>query len=776
MLLCATVPAFAANVQEEYICELRLIYADDYNEAKSILAGSEFSDYKLLNENLNRSTGKTGVWLAYKTTTNIEDAITDIAVMQMDGGYKEGNYQAMIQKSLEEYVAMGEVYVDAIDYFIEAYDEGDFLAELAYRQLNFYTSVTDESLGIEIPDFDGELLGDVFYNGISATELATIFMEGNSYALDNIRSLITMGVSYNEDGLHYLEKVAEAVERMNDDADAFEDEDNFDDYDDLALVISGSISAFKNMFEELARYEDDMDYYDDDVTDLELQYVEHKSLANRFREVDYLDGNSLYDFCMSFEYNEDDMSPLYPLVAALNEGQVAMTKVSHFYDVVRYSMSDYPEEELIEAVEELEAIYSVTPFDVYNGVDRSIFRGTFALTSAAYRADAYTEEGLLNHLFVEKTAWTVSALASGVCGGIFAAWAVNRTLDALSAKVTVAGAKEFVKHLIVYKNQLYEYAAEAMSGIAPTQIGLSASYGSNCVETINTLFLKAFPEWTNNVVMTSQSFNTKLSMLTASKSGISAKLSAVDYEAINAIKAEYGSVRGSIDNTFTEWREAGNEIIATNAGVSKMAMFGTGVLYVVSAGLMLYTAYTLGHTVWNYYHPEYSDIPTALVDLIDTPDGDRYIKYDAVFNAESNKDGVYEVVDLNAFKGQRWNALYYTKSYEAGNPLLADTFTVSTSSNTPKKNYAPVHAFGEVVSFNLNKYNYNYSTSIYLSVKQSENNKSAVADVPEIVGSVFGAGYWILAGSIGAVVGIGGTLATQGLIKKKKNKEGAAKA
>ena len=40
MLVCATVPAFAAGA-EEYICELRLIYAEDYEEAMDIRADGE---------------------------------------------------------------------------------------------------------------------------------------------------------------------------------------------------------------------------------------------------------------------------------------------------------------------------------------------------------------------------------------------------------------------------------------------------------------------------------------------------------------------------------------------------------------------------------------------------------------------------------------------------------------------------------------------------------------------------------------------------------------
>ena len=58
-----------------------------------------------------------------------------------------------------------------------------------------------------------------------------------------------------------------------------------------------------------------------------------------------------------------------------------------------------------------------------------------------------------------------------------------------------------------------------------------------------------------------------------------------------------------------------------------------------------------------------------------------------------------------------------------------------------------------------------------LSVKQSKNNKSAVADVPQLVGSVFSTGYYILAGGVGIIAGVGGTIGTQAIIKRRKNKE-----
>ena len=102
---------------------------------------------------------------------------------------------------------------------------------------------------------------------------------------------------------------------------------------------------------------------------------------------------------------------------------------------------------------------------------------------------------------------------------------------------------------------------------------------------------------------------------------------------------------------------------------------------------------------------------------------------------------------------------------------MADEFALSHGNNMPKTNYTPIHRFGEEICYDLNKYNYsNQSPSIYLSVKQSKNDKAAVADVPDVVGAIFSSGIWLLVGGAGAVFGAGGTLATQALLKKKSKK------
>ena len=764
MIVCAVLPAYAAK-EEEYLSELRLVYASDYDEAMDILADSEFSDYYLLDENLNADTEKIGVWLAYKTTTNIEDAITDISIMQEEGGYSIGNYQAMLEKSRVEYREMGEIYLKAVDYFREAYDAGDFLAESAYRQLNLYTVKT---VGIsEIPSFEEELLGDIFYNGIGSGDLATMFMEGNHYALDSIRSLLAMGVAYNEDGVNYLGKVKAAAAAMTANPNVYSGED----FDDLITGISSTVLTFRDMFKELALYEKEFDYTDEDMTDMELRYAEHYSIAERFREVPYLGGKTLYEFCLAYELDEEDFSPLYPLAAALNEGQQALTRVFHYYDVVRYSMTDLPEDKMDEQIAKLEETYSENPFNIYEGVDRTIFNGNYAMTTEALRANASTSDGFVSWLLDSQPISGIGNALVGGTGTILTVWAIcrsvkvglaesaaNRALDLAQAKLDTAlnTAINDVSTGAFSEATGYHYMSDVT-----TSINVNSMSCNDVVNSMYTHYLGSDP---------------------ASSLGLMDKIGAINAKGgISPFdKTALKDIMDKVADTTTNAGLAPSQGVATaKAKVAQVADMAnsmsatTATLYALGGAMMITSAFLLGIQLACYYNPTYAKVPSALVDMIDTKDGDRYIKYDAVMETEMRDEG-YIPGDLNAYAGQHWNAMYYTKSYEAGKPLLADEFKVSSRNNKPSEGYMPVHRFGEEVCYDLNKYAFHDDTSIYLSVKQSENQKYAQAGVPEVVGSVFGTGFLVLAGGIGAIAGIGGTLATQVTIKKMKAKEAAS--
>ena len=787
MLMCATVPVFAART-EEYISDLRIIYAKDAYEAEEILEKSEFKDYKLYRHNLNEGSGEIGVYMAYKVTTDIEDAITDLAIMQMGGGYREGNYQAMIQQSRADYKAIGEIYLQAINYMIKAYEAGDFLATAAFRQLNLYVVESEGIPKNEIPAFEGQRLGDIFAAGVTATDLATMFMEGNAYVLQNVRSLLAMGVSYNEDGRHYLKRVEDEAAKATADPGLYADKN----YKELASIISGVVLTFRDMFKELATHEPELNYMDNDFTDLEIQYAEYKSIADRLRAVDYLGGQTLYDFCLNYVHNEKDLTSLYPLVAVLNEGQAAMTKASHYYDVVRYSMSDLPVEDMEKSIAELEDTYKEIGFSLYAGVDRSIFYGTYALTNEAYRANAYTESGFAEFL---TTGYGILGISGAVAGATFlgmAIWAIHRvskgsgtaTGGVVSTTVVANGAVEAAKKALEEGYmQVANFAAGKTLGeihssyqlITFVHGGKAFTGSSACSDVVNAIFKAAYPE------STVTDFTTQMVMLqSGGRQGITGTITGPDLKLLDAINRNYAVNNpgapsiSSLKSSLVQAQKASSKTASTGSAGGTGISAVSATVYLVGGLLMLYSAITIGISLYNYYNPDYDDVPIAMVDMKSTVDGDRYVKYDVVYEAEVRGEDGYAPADLNAYEGHRWNALYYTKSYEAGNPLLADTFTLNYKNSTPRTNYAPVHRFGETVCYDINKYNFEEEVSLYMSVKRSKNQKSAAADVPQVVGSVFGAGFWLLAGGIGLVAGIGGTLCTQSILAKGKKKKNAS--
>ena len=755
MFLSTSVVAFAKS-GEIYLSELRIVYANSYDEAKQVLTSSKLEDYQIFNENLNNGSGEVGVWLAYKTTTNIEDAITDIAIMQMGGGYSEGNFQEMIKQSKEEYLAMGDIYLQAIDYFAEAYEADNFLANSAYRQLNFYAG---------LDNYEDERLGDLFVDGVmTSSDLATLFMQGNSYVLKNIRSLLAMGVSYNEEGLTYLQRVSLLASGSysgyieDNVADVTANDivvSETEDIDVLAALIASNISTFRTMFEELSAYESELNYEDDEFTDLELEYAEYKAVAEMMRAVDYLNGQSLYDFCMSYSVDTKDYSSLYPLAKALNDGQISLTKVGHFYDVVRYSMSNAPENTITAQLDELELQYAEKPFDVYTGVDRDMYKGTFALTSAAYRAEAYTDSYSLAEALFGNGAWasTTAQITAGAVGAGLFIWAIVRS----------------VKGHTITTETTVEIAAETIK--------------EKAVEAANALAKEDFPGFTlSNEYIIDTAYDKLSSAHNVYIAGFDDLPFSKRPEAILEEFKKYEGIMGD-DDWYERVKIVNDECnkkvsdtmaktpsteVHTTTTISWSGRIFTGLLYIAGAASIAYSAISLYNKIYDHYHPKYDEIPTAMVDLVKTADGDRYIKYDVALDT-TLKDGEYHAADLNAFAGERWNAIYYTKNSEAGKPLLAD-FEVSNSDNRANEGYLAVSRFGEVICYDLNKYNFSSdSAMIFLSVRQSENLKSDYADVPDVVGAIFGTGFWALAGCIGVAIGIGGTVLTNSLLNKKKS-------
>ena len=659
LLIVATLlTTFAVNVsaasKEEYISEVALVYEDSIEEAKAAIAGT---DWKLLEYDLNPNADAMfddGVYLIYKTSTNVEDAITDLRVMDMYGGYSTGNYKNQLEASREAYLKMVKYIRTAAAEFKTLYEAGDEMAKIAYRQMNYYRDADTKML-----------MGDFMLNIPSDEALVTVMMEGNMYVVTNLVSLLAIGIS-GASG----ETLATRIDAMYQIKDTLTDID----YYDKANLFSTEFSELAAAVKRYNALSSEYDLTDEDMTEEEFEFLtQYVVIAGMLEQIPYGD-ETLKDFLTKDGW---ELKDLYPVVAALSEGQLALSEMGVFTTVLQYSAPSKPIEKLYATLEEVEAEMTdadgnIKVFDVYAGVDRSIFDGNFAFTTAAERQQALTGKE-----------WT-------------------------------------------YDYYLSEVAEENVPETA-----MLALVGSGLAT------LVAVP------------VTIRITSILASKSVL--KLGTTKGTQVLSAKIWYFLTGGDIG--YTPISGAAKYFYAAGIGLLVAAI---GVYYI---------------SVWHgYYNPDYTPIPDAMVDVKETDIGDKYVKYTAAKVYEDGKLSEKNA-DLNAYEGKEWNALYYTKDATAGN-CLTPKFVYSESNSTIARRHQGISMFGETEAFNLNSHVFNDDApGVYVTIRYSTTKKAA-ADVPTVVGSMFGAGaFYALTALGGAGLGVGGTLLLQKAKKKKDEAE-----
>lgn len=321
-----------------------------------------------------------GVYLIYKTSANVEDAITDLRVMDMYGGYTVSNYEKQLEASRAQYTTMIKELRKAASEFKAFYEAGDEMAKLAYRQMNYYKDVKTAD-GTET----NMLMGDFFLNLPDDTKLIQVLFEGNSMIVSNLIALLAVGIS-GEDESTLSSKVAELYaikETLTDEV-----------YYESAVALSKELDEIRP---KLLRYDalaDEYDLEDETISEEEFTFMsKYMAIAVLMGEIE-LGQTTLADMIRNGNYTAKD---LYPLVAAFSAGQIALIEMGQLETVLKYNAPSKPILELNRVLDEMEENLKnengvFTPYDVYLGVDRSIFKGAFAFTTAAERQQALTGE------------------------------------------------------------------------------------------------------------------------------------------------------------------------------------------------------------------------------------------------------------------------------------------------------------------------------------------------------------------------------------------------
>ena len=665
MCITMVMPASAGRVTY-YLSDLKMAEASTADEAKAILAEA---GYTVLDKNLNPG-GSKAVYLGYMKSKNVDDAITDVRVMNMKGGFNISDYESIIEDALDEYGTEVNRLRIAANEFAENYKAGKKEAQLAYRQLNYYY--------VEI-DKKQVKMGDYMLNFPTTNEgFADILLKGNPNILNNIRILLSMGVADGGDLIERI-KAATADEEVYTKAKYYED----------AKEMAGKIQQLKKMLDDAIAEIDEIEA-DPDMTEAEKEaallmpeYIVTLLLSFDVALETIPCGDTTYsDY---FETTTDvDYKVLYPFVEAMTEGQRAMATSGQIHSVLVYNSVEMSDEELNTQLAEIEKEYE--PLSVYFGTDMNLLDGAIGVTSDALREEAAT-----------GNQW-------------FACFTGNMAGDITISSLFGAG------------------------GVA--LVGISAHFLKQQFIIANTKVaeLDKFTLWFNN--------NKMAVSLNEFKNG---EISQKYYE---SIVNEYTAKNNAINAKYT-------------ASTSTVVLSSLGVA--VGLAMIAFSIYSIVQIV-DKYNPRYTKIPSNMVDTVSTANGNRYINYNVVNSLYKDGDKTAEKPgDLNAYDGIQWNAIYYTKSYEAGKCMTATGYFIDSASNFGK--YTPVAAFGTKNCYDLNSFNDNGSTeNIYVAFGNSNNKKTAETSVPTVIGSMFAYGAMAVSG----VAGMGLGMCIMSLIKRKK--------
>ena len=361
----ATTMQAAAASTTEYMSELILSYGKTDKEAKDWLTKN---GYTVLNQNLNQggeggsealswlglSSEKRSVYLGYKTTTDPKEAITDMKIMNMNGGYSYQAYEKILEETKQEKEHFLENLMVALNEYRDNYKAGEIKAQIAHDNLNKFKD-----------DDSGQLMGDLLLNSLKSedeaayeadpsqhADMVTILMQGNSTCVSEIMQNLALGAGTGETSWlnaalansgsfdEFFQKfIEERPGLTEDDAIALMTAE----YDDYAKMFASSLVGLKNY---LSNYTQSGLSIDATPEEADAYFAEHEfespemwagaanlftTLSNMFygdvslinylvyTEDDFLTDTSLLDSYA--EFNLPQRAKLYPFIAEMSAGE-----------------------------------------------------------------------------------------------------------------------------------------------------------------------------------------------------------------------------------------------------------------------------------------------------------------------------------------------------------------------------------------------------------------------------------------------------------------------
>ena len=719
--------ALAASSKKTYIKDMVISYGNTADEAKKWLTdnGYEIIDYDLNEGADDTFSTKRAVYIGYTTTEDPEEAITDMRLMNMKGGYSVQDYQMLLEEQKENIRAFIDNFIVAVREYRENYGKGQARAVAAHDMMNLlYDDDTQQYMGDALLNKIKEEYTDAEWNALSEEEQAkvadmtTIIMQANADAVLTIEQTIatatdsgdTLWIERYDGGKTYDDLLNELMNSSNLTVSEAEKQLAVE-YDEDAKIIAGQLESYRTYLEKYTNSdvsfestEEELNAYQAEHEDFDV--VNWFAAGTQYEVLSQLenDGITLLELITDegFDLEEADRYLLYPLAACLTEGQRACLDFLPMYQIVALGINnDAAVEDAMDSM--TDELTENLKTSVYDGVDRTIFSGDVALTNEALRLQSATGKNAVD------TMWDH---ISGASIALYATFAVSLTAT----------------------------------------VGAWVANGY-----FNSIYMK---------------YNREVFSAAVSKASV--------YKPIYSI-TEGGATEAEI-NTWNTANDQCSNSLRTGANAQRWAdLFRYAGIVMTCLTFVL-----IGISIWStyndlkkYYNAEFTPIPMHMVDESVNENDERvYTYYDAVKCNRVEAGMVTDATelledygDINGDVGRQWVALYTTKDKAAGNPVTTELAVQYGSSSLPNEESTALSMFGENVSQNLTNEQAGYTYDddkggIYLFYNMDQ---SAFA------GSVFSSSTYILV-SVAAAVVVGAAAFFAGMGVQKRKMRGAAHA
>lgn len=453
LMLTLAGPLQTAAADGQYVSDVYVAYGKDAEAAKKTLTDK---GYTPVDGNLNDG-GKTYTMLGVKSTSDPQDAITDISVMNMRGGYSVDEYRAFLRSQKTKITDFLNEFMSVIREYRTNLKNNKQKAVVIRELLNNYV---DDDTGMKMGDLlNSETLQDKMgvaksigaANPGKLPDLVTILLQGNAQVLNSVEFLLCMAADTADNSwidrfaaLDYdklFDQIEDERPELNTETKRQQYADNL--YGETADALSMEVAELRN---KLLAYES---------ADLKLETATEEDIKKTFGDVendfnaairlqDWMSIGAIYDGLSAYEGGafkkgellrffceevdpEDYEDRYYPMAAAFSEGQRCGMVFVNLENLLRCTFADEAGWKQI-AGENTDYSGEET-VSVYQNIDRDVYRedGSVALTDAAQRANAVGSGTTGSALSQLSTLSKITAITWAGCVATLASTIITRT-------------------------------------------------------------------------------------------------------------------------------------------------------------------------------------------------------------------------------------------------------------------------------------------------------------------------------------------------------------